>query len=371
MTDSSKKIASVTLDGINIASNPLRPLIEAEVKRLAVSMQQIGMMNPITVRYHENIPSSDNSDDSYELVSGRHRVAAARSLGWDEIDAIEIECSDVDAKLWEIAENLHRAELTKLQHDEQLAMWIKLTENKLAQSAPVISGGRGHTGGARAASRDLGIDRDAASRAIKVASLSDEAKDAAREHGLDDNRSAMLEAARETEPAAQVAKLVGRANRPPVQTSAPDADKQRENEAKYKAIAQTIIDRFSTDDIRFLLHDVRDQCCCENCLSQVFIETEAGQNAPAPKPARQDTAGGHARNRSPESDDDDDNVAAPEQIEDNVLYAIARVADNARAVRKILKASALNRKAAERVIIEINLMIQKWRLVLSTLEKKG
>jgi hypothetical protein len=37
---------------------------------------------------------------------------------------------DVDAKLWEIAENLHRAELTKLQHDEQVAEWIRLTNEK-------------------------------------------------------------------------------------------------------------------------------------------------------------------------------------------------------------------------------------------------
>jgi ParB-like chromosome segregation protein Spo0J len=56
------------------------------VKRLAISMQQIGLMTPITVRYHDNIPSSD-SDDSHELVTGRHRVAAAQSLGWEEIDA--------------------------------------------------------------------------------------------------------------------------------------------------------------------------------------------------------------------------------------------------------------------------------------------
>jgi hypothetical protein len=33
-------------------------------------------------------------------------------------------------ELWEIAENLHRAELTKLQHDEQVALWIKLTDEK-------------------------------------------------------------------------------------------------------------------------------------------------------------------------------------------------------------------------------------------------
>lgn len=87
------------------------------------------------------------------------------------------------------AENLHRAELTALERDEQIARWIVLSdekEKKLAQAAPE-KGGRGKRGGVRAASRKLGIDRDDARRAKKVAGLSDEAKAAAREAGLDDN----------------------------------------------------------------------------------------------------------------------------------------------------------------------------------------
>jgi ParB-like chromosome segregation protein Spo0J len=90
------------------------------------------------------------------------------------------------------------------------------------------------------------------------------------------------------------------------------------------------------------------------------IDAKAATNGHADDAAEADTP-----------DNSEDDIAPPDQIEDNVLYAIARVADNARAVRKILKASALDRKAAERVIIEINRMIQKWRLVLSTLEKQN
>jgi ParB family chromosome partitioning protein len=51
---------------------------------------------------------------------------------------------------------------------------------KLAQVAPVSNkGGRGKESGVRAASRELGIDRDDARRATKVAGLSEEAKQAA------------------------------------------------------------------------------------------------------------------------------------------------------------------------------------------------
>jgi len=88
---------------------------------------------------------------------------------------------------------MHRADLTMLERSEQEAEWIDLwdqwdargEEVKPAQLDQVSAGGRGNTGGLSAAARDLGLSRGAAQRSIKVASLSDEAKKAARECGLD------------------------------------------------------------------------------------------------------------------------------------------------------------------------------------------
>jgi len=211
-----RRIERIPLEIITMSLNPLRPLVDEEVKRIAASMDRLGLMTPITVRFRENIPCCDTCSDSYELIAGRHRVAAAQSLGWEDIDAIEIECSDIDARLWEIAENLHRVELTKLQHDEQVAEWIRLTDEKLSQLAKVLPRGRGQPeGGTNAAAKEIGVGKDEAYRAVKVASLSPEAKAAAIEHGLDDNRTALLEAARESDPAAQVAKITERATRIP------------------------------------------------------------------------------------------------------------------------------------------------------------
>lgn len=163
-----------------------RPLAEDSIKRLMQSIKEIGLQHPITVR---------SVDGEWVLVAGNHRLEAFRRLGRQNIDAIVVKFDEIDAELWEISENLHRAELTALQRSEQIARWIELTKIKLAQLAPV-SGGRGHEGGLRAASRELGVDRRDAQRAEIVASLTDEAKDAAREAGLDDNRSALLEAAK-------------------------------------------------------------------------------------------------------------------------------------------------------------------------------
>lgn len=83
----------------------------------------------------------------------------------------------------EIAENLHRAELTALERDEQVAKWVQLSAERISSQVETkIERGRPE-GGVSAAARDLNISKPDAHRAVKVASLSDEAKEAARETG--------------------------------------------------------------------------------------------------------------------------------------------------------------------------------------------
>jgi hypothetical protein len=55
--------------------------------------------------------------------------------------------------------------------------------------------------------RELGIDRTEAQRAVKIASIAPEAKEAARVAGLNDNQSALLRVSREATPEHQVAKV--------------------------------------------------------------------------------------------------------------------------------------------------------------------
>jgi hypothetical protein len=115
--------------------------------------------------------------------------------------------------MWEIAENLHRAELTVLEYCEHVAEWLRLAEKKakLAVStcdSQIDSRGQKKSpqqlpSGVRAAARELGVDKDEAHRSVKVDSLSDEAKAYARENGLADNQSALLAAAKHDDPAAQ------------------------------------------------------------------------------------------------------------------------------------------------------------------------
>jgi ParB family chromosome partitioning protein len=92
---------------------------------------------------------------------------------------------ETEARRWEIAENLHRAELSVLERSEHVAEWIALTDS-VAQVAPRTKAGKFAEGGVRAAARELHVDRDAASRAVKVASIAPEAKQAAIDAGLSD-----------------------------------------------------------------------------------------------------------------------------------------------------------------------------------------
>jgi ParB-like chromosome segregation protein Spo0J len=211
----------------------------AKVTELAASIKEIGQISPIIV------------DGNYIVIAGVHRLEAVRKLGRKTIDAVmlwETSYDEDEAELIEIAENLYRAELTPLQRDEQLARYVtivderrvrrvaaaqeqKATDDQSAQSAPIESrraDGRGHRpeSGINSASRQLGIDRTDAQRAVKVASLSEDAKKVARDTGLDNIRSALLEAAKQTEPEQQVAKLQEIAERKAAPAAEPTEEQQ-------------------------------------------------------------------------------------------------------------------------------------------------
>ncbi len=89
----------------------LRPLDQDKVRALAESIDAIGLQHPISVYY---------DDDNVVLVAGRHRLAAAQSLEWDDIPAIFLQLDDIDRRLWEIDENLQRANLTPAQEADHL-----------------------------------------------------------------------------------------------------------------------------------------------------------------------------------------------------------------------------------------------------------
>lgn len=188
--------------------SPVRELQPDAVATLRRSLERLGLRIPITVR--SAIRVRDGRDaDVWEIVSGRHRVEAARKLGWSEIAAVVSDGDDVNDRLWEIAENLHRAELTVQERADHIAEWVRLTGEKevLPQVGAKLNVGRPESG-VRAASRDLGIGREEARRAVKIDSMTPEAKAAAAaDPKLANNQAALLRVAAEPSAERQLARI--------------------------------------------------------------------------------------------------------------------------------------------------------------------
>lgn len=187
----------IAVDDIHVGDR-LRRADPERVAALARSIKDIGLMTPISVRDVAG-PVKIDGEDVWEvpvLVAGLHRLEAAKSLGWSEVECLIVSENDIDAQLWEISENLHRSELTAIERSEMTAKYAELVIAKGAQVGQVSKGGRGNAGGDSKAARDLGIKRQDIQRAKQIASLAPEAKDAARDVGLDDNQTALLTAAK-------------------------------------------------------------------------------------------------------------------------------------------------------------------------------
>ncbi len=88
----------VPVNEVVVPENRLREL--HDYSGLASSMSEIGLLQPITVT------------KANRLVAGRHRLEAARSLGWEKIPAIVVEEDELRNRLAEIDENLQRFDLT-------------------------------------------------------------------------------------------------------------------------------------------------------------------------------------------------------------------------------------------------------------------
>lgn len=214
----------VKVSDIHVGARKRTAINPETVRTIAASIKEIGLQNPISICFRDNIEIDGELVDGVGcLVSGAHRREALMSLGpkFEYVDAVVFD-DEIAARKWEISENLHRAELSVLERSEHIAEWIDLTEKQIehqnsvsAQIAPKLSGrGRANEGrpegGLNAAARELGVERTEAQRVRKISSLPPEAKQAARDTGLDDHQSALLAAAKEMKthgPEAAVAKI--------------------------------------------------------------------------------------------------------------------------------------------------------------------
>lgn len=136
------KTLSVHTDSIEIGERH-RPLDPAAISRLAGSIKDIGLQQPITIRVVDMMVLDGQEVEGVPvLVAGHHRLAAAKALGWSHIECIEIDDDALKAELWEIDENLMRAELTASQEAEHLSRRKRIWKaiNKGGKTVPTPGG---------------------------------------------------------------------------------------------------------------------------------------------------------------------------------------------------------------------------------------
>lgn len=164
--------------GIDLIRVPRRendPVQPDKVAAIAESIKKIGLRTPISIR------KKPKGDFIYEIVAGRHRLAAMEKLGETKIEVRLEKGSDVDAEMWEVSENLHRTNMgTKAQADATVR-WEKLAAEKAKEQPEVLSpagtkGGRPKKAGSiRATAKAFGIGKSEVERRRKIAKVSDEA----------------------------------------------------------------------------------------------------------------------------------------------------------------------------------------------------
>jgi ParB family chromosome partitioning protein len=234
--------------------------------------------------------------EAYEMVAGRHRLAAAKQLGWSEIPAVVVELDDVDRLLAEIDENLIRNELRTLERSEHLAERKRLYLLKHPETAPVTQrGGPGRGQKTTADSATVSFAADTASKTgasertvredVQIAeSIPEDVRDALRDTPLADSKTDLLDIARLPEEAqrevVQTADLTSKTSvreavcrRRPTPAPAPVVA-QEESEVHttevmttVEAFAVAISSLFNTNERRRLIRMIADSIKEEAALS--------------------------------------------------------------------------------------------------------
>ena len=86
---------------------PRRDFREEELKELAESLKNNGLVQPPTVR---KLPNG-----KYELIAGERRMRAAQLAGWDKIRVTVVEADDQTAAIMTTTENLQREDLNPIE----------------------------------------------------------------------------------------------------------------------------------------------------------------------------------------------------------------------------------------------------------------
>ena len=115
-------VQSVRVDDIVVVEKDFRTISEEAVEALKVSMRELGLIHPLTVVFSK---PEDDSEPRMILISGQHRLAAAKKLAWKKIDVVVVTRNKRKNAMRRISENVHRNPLSKIEEGQQILEWIE------------------------------------------------------------------------------------------------------------------------------------------------------------------------------------------------------------------------------------------------------
>ncbi len=124
-------IAEIEIE--KIETNPYQPRAvfdEEALKELAQSIQELGIIQPITVR------RLDNSDEKFQLISGERRLRAAKLAGLKKIPAFVRDANDQEMLEFALVENIQRENLNSIEIAitfQRLIDECELTQEQLSE----------------------------------------------------------------------------------------------------------------------------------------------------------------------------------------------------------------------------------------------
>lgn len=117
------------LEITSIDPNPNQPrkrFNQAELDELAITIQNIGVIEPVVVR---------KINDRYQLISGERRWRACKQAGYRKIPAVVKQVDEMQALEMGIIENIQREELNAVEEARAYDLWMKETGLKPTQIA--------------------------------------------------------------------------------------------------------------------------------------------------------------------------------------------------------------------------------------------
>jgi len=153
-------VAHVLLD--HIEQNPFQPRTrfnEEELAELAMSIQQQGIIQPVTVR--------KMGHDRYQLISGERRLKAAKVAGLTEIPAYIRVANDEQMLEMALVENIQREDLNPIE--------IAISYQRLLEECHISQ---------EELSQKVGKDRSTISNYIRLLKLPEEVREAISNKGL-------------------------------------------------------------------------------------------------------------------------------------------------------------------------------------------